>query len=215
MRTLTRFETRVVPGQLRHAQRIIPHLAPYVYGKSRVLDFGNGSGAIAHVLAKESSAFVAGVDVAQNSLFDIPAIAYDGQRLPFRDNTFDVVYAVFVLHHCRDVDMVISECSRVSTSHIILIEDVWTNWWNRFWMYSFHILFDLFMVVLTVFTSATWKSDFRYRFKDDVDWLLCFKRFGLTVLKAEDLVLYDGYPVRHRIYVLEKNIRIPLQNAIQ
>jgi SAM-dependent methyltransferase len=213
MRTLTRFETRIIPGQLRHAQRIIPHLTPYVHG--RVLDFGNGSGAIAYTLARECTAHVVGVDVAQNSLFDIPAVAYDGEWLPFRDRTFDVVYAIFVLHHCTDVDKVLNECARVSKGRIILIEDVWTNWWNRFWMYFFHLLFDLFMVILTVFTSATWKTDFRYRFKDQAGWKGCFERLGLAALVAEDVVLYEGYPVRHRIYVLEKGGQVsPFPNPL-
>jgi ubiquinone/menaquinone biosynthesis C-methylase UbiE len=103
MRALTRLEQRIVPGQREHAGRVIPYLLPYVKPGMRVLDFGNGSGAITHGLAEASGASVVGVDVAQNSLFPAPVVAYDGTSLPFRDGTFDLVYSVFVVHHCPDV----------------------------------------------------------------------------------------------------------------
>jgi SAM-dependent methyltransferase len=204
MRELTRLEQRVLPGQVRHAERVLPCLLPQVSPRMRVLDFGNGSGAVAHTLAQKSGARVVGVDVAQNSLFPIPVVAYDGERLPFRNGTFDLVYAVFVVHHCPDVPAILKEMVRVSRGRILLVEDVWTNWKNRFWLYFFHVLFDLFMFSMTLLGRAEWSSYFRYHFKDEAGWRACFGSLGCKVVQAEDLVMHPRYPVRHRVYVVEK-----------
>jgi len=204
MRTLTRLEQRIVPGQREHAGRVLPYLLPYVKPGMRVLDFGNGSGAITHGLAEAAGASVVGVDVAQNSLFPIPAVSYDGVSLPFRDGTFDLVYSVFVVHHCPDVYAALREMVRVCRGRVLLVEDVWTGWKNRFWLYFFHILFDLFMLLMTLLGKARWSSFFRYNFKNDDQWAACFQQLGLEVVQAGDVVLNERYPVRHRIYLLEK-----------
>ncbi len=204
MRDLTNLEQRVIPGQLQNADRVLPYLLPYVSGDMRILDFGNGSGAVAHRLAQESKALVAGVDVAQNSMFPIPAVSYDGTRLPFPDNTFDLVYAVFVVHHCPDVKAAVLEMSRVSKGRILLVEDVWTNWINRFWLYFFHIIFDLFMLIMTLIGKAKWSSFFRYQFMDDHGWKAFFETLDLRLSHCQDVVMSPGYPVKHRLYVVDR-----------
>lgn len=201
---MTRLEQRVIPGQLKHAERLLPYMLPHVTPEMRILDFGNGSGAVAHSLARESGAHVVGVDVAQNSLFPIPAVSYDGAMLPFRDGTFDLVYAVFVVHHCPDVDSALTELSRVSRGRVLLIEDVWTNWKNKFWLYVFHVLFDLFMLLMTLLGKAKWSSFFRYDFKDDESWKACFEKQGLHLSQMTNVVMHPNYPVRHRLYLVEK-----------
>jgi len=169
-----------------------------------VLDFGNGSGAVAHTLARKSGARVVGVDVAQNSIFPIPAVSYDGRVLPFRDGTFDLVYAVFVVHHCPDVKAVLREVSRVSKGRVLLVEDVWTNRRNKLWLYFFHVLFDLFMLLLTLLGKAKWSSFFRYDFRDEAGWSACFQSLGLRLVQAGDLIMHPRYPVKHRYYLVDK-----------
>ena len=198
-------ERRIIPGQLQHADRVLPLLLPYVSEEMVILDFGNGSGAVAHRLAEESGARVTGVDVAQNSLFPIPAVSYDGATLPFRDNTFDLVYSVFVIHHCPDAEAAVREMCRVSKGRMLLVEDVWTNWINRFWLYLFHVIFDLFMLLMTLLGKATWSSFFRYQFKDDPGWKACLEKLGLRLVHCQDVILQAGYPVKHRLYVVDKD----------
>ena len=204
MRPLTRLEQRVAPGQIRHAERVLPCLSPHVAPDTLALDFGNGSGAVAHTLARTTGARVVGVDVAQNSIFPIRAVAYDGEVLPFRDGTFDLVYAVFVVHHCPDVKAALREMGRVSKGRVLLVEDVWTNWANRFWLTFFHVLFDLFMLFLTLLGKAEWSSFFRYDFKNDTGWKSCFESLGFRLIRAEDVVMHADYPVKHRLYLVEK-----------
>ena len=204
MRALTRFEKRIIPGQRAHAERVLPFLLPLVSAGMRVLDFGNGSGAIAQTRDERSEAAVVGVDVAQNSLFPVPVVSYDGKTLPFRDGAFDLAYAVFVLHHCPDVEAALREIHRVVKGRIVLIEDVWRNRVERFWTYFFHVIFDLFMLVMTLIGRAKWSGYFKYQFKEEHEWRRCFEALGLTLTEADDVVLDPRYPVKHRRYVLDK-----------
>jgi len=50
----------------------------------------------------------------------------DLSSMPFRDRTFDAIYCISVLEHCRDHKKVISECARVLTpgGSLILTVDV-------------------------------------------------------------------------------------------
>lgn len=71
----------------------------------RVLDFGCGPGRTDAMLAP-SVGEVVGVDVSEALIVrarrdnpDMRFLHYDGERLPFDDDTFDVTFAVCVMHH--------------------------------------------------------------------------------------------------------------------
>ena len=78
------------------------------FGKTKdlaLLDIGCGIGKYFSLL-RDDVGSIEGVDVSEGSLDtarrhhpDIPATLYDGRRLPFPDNSFDVAYTVCVLHH--------------------------------------------------------------------------------------------------------------------
>ncbi len=74
-------------------------------GMLRVLDIGCGTAAI-HPMIAPSVGEMIGVDVArqlvERASLANPAnryVAYDGEHLPFADNTFDVVFTICVMHH--------------------------------------------------------------------------------------------------------------------
>ncbi|MBA2276981.1 MAG: methyltransferase domain-containing protein [Chloroflexia bacterium] len=71
----------------------------------RALDIGCGTGVVAERLSREGYDVV-GVDPFRGMLRyvrqrrpDLLAIAANGERLPFADNTFDLVYCIAVMHH--------------------------------------------------------------------------------------------------------------------
>jgi len=71
----------------------------------RVLDIGCGPASI-HPMIASSLGRLTGVDVAESQLVramtanpDNGYAAYDGARLPFADNTFDVTFTICVMHH--------------------------------------------------------------------------------------------------------------------
>ena len=86
---------------------------------------------------------------------------------------------------------------------ILLVEDVWTNWRNRFWLHLFHIMFDLFMLFMTLIGKAKWSSFFRYQFRDDQGWKACLEELGFRLIHCQDVVMNTSYPVKHRLYVAD------------
>lgn len=90
------------------------------------LDIGSGRGVAAYALARDgwhttalepdSSAIVgAGAikSLAQESNLQIQVVQEWGERLPFDDESFDVVYCRAVLHHARDLNALCREVGRV------------------------------------------------------------------------------------------------------
>jgi ubiquinone/menaquinone biosynthesis C-methylase UbiE len=95
--------------------------------KDSILDIGCGDGTRLSVLPGE---YKTGVDIsrvainlAKNNYPDIKFIKGDIERLPFKDNLFDITYSAFVLEHLRNTERVISEMIRVTRNNgkIVLI----------------------------------------------------------------------------------------------
>ena len=85
----------------------------------RVLDAGTGTGVVAEA-ARVAGASVAGVDASLEMLLvgrearpDVPRAAAEAIDLPFRDGTFDVVTAGFVLSHFKRVETALFDLIRV------------------------------------------------------------------------------------------------------
>ncbi len=90
----------------------------------RVLEIGPGGGGHSAVFKKHGASMVS-VDITAERVAatarkltligDGEGRAYqaDGENLPFRDNSFDIVYSNGVLHHSEDTDKCIAEVYRV------------------------------------------------------------------------------------------------------
>lgn len=92
----------------------------------KILDIGTGNGALVHLL-QEKGYEVTTVDIDDKTRFnDVSPIVYDGQKLPFDDQAFDVVTIITVLHHTADPEAVLAEAKRVGRQ-VIVMEDVYTS----------------------------------------------------------------------------------------
>jgi SAM-dependent methyltransferase len=89
-----------------------------------VLDLGAGSGIASYAFARAGArvqalepdpSAVVGHGAIRLSCAGLPVEVVDsfGEKLPFPDGTFDLVYARQVLHHARDLDSMLRECARV------------------------------------------------------------------------------------------------------
>ncbi|OKH52132.1 SAM-dependent methyltransferase [Calothrix sp. HK-06] len=96
------------------------------YYPGQVLDLGAGRGISSYAFAKEGclvtslepdASHLVGAQAIQ-SLIDstnlqIKIVQEYGEKLPFADNTFDIVYGRAVLHHARDLKTLLQEVARV------------------------------------------------------------------------------------------------------
>jgi ubiquinone/menaquinone biosynthesis C-methylase UbiE len=93
------------------------------FAGARLLEVGCGMGTDLLQFAR-GGAQVTGADLTPRSveisqkrfrLYDVPAsfVITDGERLPFADESFDVVYSNGVLHHTPGTDVAIREAHRV------------------------------------------------------------------------------------------------------
>jgi len=110
----------------------------FIKPTDRVLDVGAGDCRLAVLLQKKIGCTVVPVDVEDFNQTELPLTLFDGKRLPFPDDSFDVVLLIFVLHHAEDVLPVLEEARRVSRKTVLVLEDVSSNFWDRMMFRGFH-----------------------------------------------------------------------------
>ena len=83
----------------------------------RILDVGSGRGCNASGLERLGHAVVP-LDVVDGGTCEHP-ILYDGNSIPFSDNSFDVALASFMLHHADNWEAVLGEMRRVAPRLVV------------------------------------------------------------------------------------------------
>lgn len=108
--------TKYRPRTLEYLKKMIAPLdAP------KILDFGAGDGYFAsHISSMAEITSVTAIDVTEREHSLIKPLIYDGKRLPFADHSFDLVYAVDVVHHCLDPLQALNDMMRCSRRYLLL-----------------------------------------------------------------------------------------------
>ena len=60
----------------------------------------------------------------------LPFVHYDGRRLPFEDDAFNVVTLYYVLHHAESAEAALAEAMRVGR-RVIIVESVYKTAFDR------------------------------------------------------------------------------------
>ncbi|HEV8438981.1 MAG TPA: class I SAM-dependent methyltransferase [Methylomirabilota bacterium] len=121
------------PFLRRYARREARALAPHISGRS-LLDLGAGEGWVAEALRALSSTWICAIDIGPFQLARQPYVVYDGARLPIRDSAFDTTLISLALHHCEAPTAVLDEAVRVTRSRLLVVESVYRNPRERFWL---------------------------------------------------------------------------------
>jgi ubiquinone/menaquinone biosynthesis C-methylase UbiE len=111
-----------------NARRKVSFLVPYLIDARTVLDFGCGDLAMDKALLSTLPDLqITGVDVVDFGIRDnrIDFLHYDGKKLPFANNAFDVSVAWHVFHHTKNPEKAFTECLRVAKSRTIFVEPIW------------------------------------------------------------------------------------------
>lgn len=198
-----RFWENARKSNLEAAAMKYDYYRPYLHGK--VMDYGCGEGSFLEYLRQNTDLEVLGVDVYNNSWYDFELLQWPGGDLPLEENSVDCSTANFVLHHTPDPEASLKDLVRVTRDKIILLEDMPTNTWENFVLHINHVVFDIFMIVLSKFADFQWGSDFRYRFRTDDQWKGIFERVGATLVEERDIK--TDYTVPFKMYVLTPGSR--------
>jgi len=93
-------------------------------GRQQVLDVGAGTGELTRILREETPGIVVALDADRGLLEHIasPRLQGDGTRLPFADDTFDLVVCQALLVNLPDPGGAIGEFARVSSDCVAVIE---------------------------------------------------------------------------------------------
>lgn len=152
-------------------------LLPYLKKSEKILDFGCGDLSLSRSLKSTSSLLrITGVDVVdfQNNQKDIKFVKYDGKKLPFKDNSFDVVISFYVFHHCENAIVSFEECLRVG-KRVIVVESVYRHPFETPFMKLMDWIYNKF------------KSEsihLSYQFLSHKDWIKVFAKNKLKVISS-------------------------------
>jgi ubiquinone/menaquinone biosynthesis C-methylase UbiE len=145
----------------KRAEIIYNVLEGFIRKEEIILDVGCGSCNIIEIL-KEKNFNVVPLDIGVNSIIEgINPVVYDGEKMPFKENTFDKSMILTVLHHTNQQKILIKEVMRVTKNRIIIIEDVYTNKIDKLVTKFVDILINLeFNGIQTNRTDPEWRNFF-------------------------------------------------------
>ena len=148
----------------------------------RLLDLGAGEGFVGVAAQRATGAHVELCDVTDFNRTDLPHRIYDGDTLPYADGSFDLVLLLFVLHHARDPERVLSEAHRVleSGGQVAVLESVAETAADR---RILHVL-DPLANRLRSGGSMTDQEE-HLAFRSAHDWIEAFERAGFSVETSE------------------------------
>jgi SAM-dependent methyltransferase len=105
----------------------------------RILDFGSGDGFFTRTLFNGERVPLCGIDtdnrivgkaLTEGIYNQLPL--YDGVRVPFKENSFDLIISNSVLEHVEDLPQTVQELSRILTRGGTLLCSVMTGRWEEY-----------------------------------------------------------------------------------
>jgi len=156
-----------------------------------MLDLGCGSGIIGKKFGNFFKSDVIGVDINDQRIEKIPFRLYDGKKIPFPDNFFDVVLINYVLHHCHNPKNILKEAKRVAKGRIIIYEDLPEDFFSGF----------LCRCHGAVFSKLFQKNEEKGNFKKEEEWKNIFTELKLNLEFGKKII---GVPVQKEVFILKK-----------
>jgi SAM-dependent methyltransferase len=139
----------------------------------RALDFGAGDGWYSQqVEAAGLAREVLPVDVMARDEAYRKAQIYDGGVLPFADRSFDLCYAIDVLHHCADPVRALSDMARCSARYLVIKDHRYAS-----------ALGKATLALLDEAGNRRFGVRSRYLYQRDWEWLPLLEAAGFSLTK--------------------------------
>ena len=179
----------------RHVAKLLP------VDVKTLIDVGAGTGEMAKAIGfLRPELKISGVDVYVRQRTFVPVLQYDGNRLPFEDESVDAVLTIDVLHHCDDPIAVLKECARVSQKWVIIKDHV-----------SDTALDNLTLSIMDWVGNRAHGVVLPYNYLSSSDWVAAFEKIGLSKVKQVEKINLYPMPFElvfgrslHCLYLLRK-----------
>lgn len=152
----------------KRCEDIIKTIRPYLFKSDKILDLGAGFCTISKRL-KDMGHTVTPIDVKDRNIYEqIRVTLYDGNRIPFKTDSFDVSLVITVLHHIKDPEKILKEVKRVAKK-IIIMEDTYTSARQKYLTYAMDSIVNMEFL------------NHPHSNKSDKGWRNLFNRHNLTI----------------------------------
>ncbi len=195
------FQRRILDWIVRHlvhgalevrAEKITQLFEDQLPPGSRILDLGGGWGFYDAPLRKRGHEHLV-LDVVNPGYQKAPVVLYDGRKIPFPDQSFDVTILVTMLHHVPDPQELFAEVRRVTRGKVVVVEDLYRHAVGRFW---------------TICRDRLLNVEFAahpHQFRKDGEWREFFRSAGFNVGFFKSFYTWLlGFRILNGIYVLDK-----------
>lgn len=161
--------------------------------ESRVLDIGGGWGFYFDPLKKRGHHATV-LDVVKPGYQKSPVVLYEGKKIPFDDESFDVSLMITMLHHVPNPRELIKEVRRVTKKYVVVVEDLynhplgrmWTEWRDK----SYNIEF----------------LDHPCQFKKKEEWKTIFSESGFSLVDCREVYTWLlGFRILNGIFIFKKD----------
>ncbi len=161
---------------------------------SSILSVGCGTGFIeSYILSRNKKIKIDGIDVIVPKNTYIKVKKYDGKKMPFKSNSFDVVMFLDVLHHTNNIEGLISEAKRVAKKTILIKDHYYKN------------KFDHFLLrVADYIGNKGWGISLDYNYLKEVEWRKLIERLNLKIVKFKKFRYNPVHPTKNVILKLDK-----------
>lgn len=113
-------------SDIMNRDKYFDEIVEYIPEGASVLDFGAGHCELSTYIGTRNP--VTSVDIHKSCA---GSDVYDGYRLPYEDDAFDVVVSMFVLHHIPHHEAIIKELQRVARKRLVVVEDAPESTYQR------------------------------------------------------------------------------------
>jgi SAM-dependent methyltransferase len=112
----------------RRVERLAAVISDLIPEDTSVLDIGCGNGHISSQLLKNKPGIrIKGLELKVRDECLIPCQEFDGEHVPFEDDSYDFCLFVDVLHHANDSNKLLMEAARVCRKGVIIKDHLCEN----------------------------------------------------------------------------------------